>query len=163
VRTKSVPSCNQWLRDINPNWVRLTDPEGHSLLRQLYRPTNRPGQSLLHHHKMQRKQLQSPIRQLRHRQHLPIRLRSTRSRSRRTGRRPNRSKMIGCPHLRDGSSLSGNRSFPNKTMEATANSDQLIDVVYLVGLVCLVSLAVVVLRIAWIALFKERKKPDRSA
>jgi len=46
-------------------------------------------------------------------------------------------------------------------MEATANSDQLIDVVYLVGLVCLVSLAVVVLRIAWVALFKERKKPDR--
>jgi len=46
-------------------------------------------------------------------------------------------------------------------METTANSDQLIDVVYLVGLVCLVSLAVVVLRIAWVALFKERKKPDR--
>jgi hypothetical protein len=45
-------------------------------------------------------------------------------------------------------------------METTANSDQLIDVVYLVGLVCLVSLAVVVLRIAWVALFKERKKSD---
>ncbi len=46
-------------------------------------------------------------------------------------------------------------------METTANSDQLIDVVYLVGLVCLVSLAVVVLRIAWVVLFKERKKPDQ--
>ena len=49
----------------------------------------------------------------------------------------------------------------NKTMETTANSDQLVDVVYLVALVCLVSLAVVVVRIVWIALFKERKKPDQ--
>ena len=46
-------------------------------------------------------------------------------------------------------------------METTANSDQLVDVVYLVALVCLVSLAVVVVRIVWIALFKERKKPDQ--
>jgi hypothetical protein len=48
-------------------------------------------------------------------------------------------------------------------MEATANSDQLIDVVYLVGLVCLVSLAVVLLRIAWVAWLTPRKKPDPSA
>jgi hypothetical protein len=46
-------------------------------------------------------------------------------------------------------------------METTANSDHLIDLAYLVALVCLVPLGFVVLRFVWIAWFKQRKKPDQ--
>ena len=47
-------------------------------------------------------------------------------------------------------------------MEATANSDQLVDLGYLVALVCVVALAFLVFRLIWLAWFKQRKKPDQS-
>ena len=46
-------------------------------------------------------------------------------------------------------------------MEASVSSDQLIDLVFLVALLCLVAFAAVVFGIVWRTWFKQRNTPDK--
>ncbi len=46
-------------------------------------------------------------------------------------------------------------------MEASANSDQLIDLAYLIALLCLAAFGSVVFVFIWRTWFKQRSRPDK--